>query len=514
MVISVPRIDVHQHLWPEAFLAALARRTAAALRADAAAAGPRPPRRARAAVDPAAHDPDAARPGAEADGVERALGRAVAPAGHRGAAARGEARPLLDAWHDGVLELGAPFGAWGASRSTAPTRRTSTRCSTAARVGASRCPPARSPPRPRLERRGPLLDALAARGAPLFVHPGPAPAPAGARARRGGPRSPRYVADMHAAWLAWAAWGRPAHPRLRVLFAMLAGGAPLHAERLAARGGPADAVHDPLTFYDTSSYGPTAVDAMAARRRVDQLVLRLRPPGRRAAAARRPRPDGAPRRWHDANPARLLAGARDARHDRCRPTSATSTRRRARGARRPPRRPTRRPGGTSSATTPTRAPTSSCGATTHVAVWLICWMEDHDTGFHDHDLSARRASPSCAGACARSGSLLGGEPARRTLAAGASFGLRRLRHPPRLARRRRARGDAARLLAAAVAHGRLRGRARRRAARATRSPTRRSCGRSTRTLRRWRLKDETPGLGRAFRWRGGVESPGVQPRPT
>jgi predicted metal-dependent enzyme (double-stranded beta helix superfamily) len=24
----------------------------------------------------------------------------------------------------------------------------------------------------------------------------------------------------------------------------------------------------------------------------------------------------------------------------------------------------------------------------HVAVWLICWMEDHDTGFHDHDTSA------------------------------------------------------------------------------------------------------------------------------
>jgi len=23
----------------------------------------------------------------------------------------------------------------------------------------------------------------------------------------------------------------------------------------------------------------------------------------------------------------------------------------------------------------------------HLAVWLICWMEDHDTGFHDHDLS-------------------------------------------------------------------------------------------------------------------------------
>ena len=24
----------------------------------------------------------------------------------------------------------------------------------------------------------------------------------------------------------------------------------------------------------------------------------------------------------------------------------------------------------------------------HVGVWLICWMRDHDTGYHDHDLSA------------------------------------------------------------------------------------------------------------------------------
>src|SRR3954470_3752753 len=24
----------------------------------------------------------------------------------------------------------------------------------------------------------------------------------------------------------------------------------------------------------------------------------------------------------------------------------------------------------------------------HVAVWLICWMNNHDTGYHDHDLSA------------------------------------------------------------------------------------------------------------------------------
>jgi predicted metal-dependent enzyme (double-stranded beta helix superfamily) len=24
----------------------------------------------------------------------------------------------------------------------------------------------------------------------------------------------------------------------------------------------------------------------------------------------------------------------------------------------------------------------------HVTAWLICWMNDHDTGFHDHDVSA------------------------------------------------------------------------------------------------------------------------------
>ncbi len=26
----------------------------------------------------------------------------------------------------------------------------------------------------------------------------------------------------------------------------------------------------------------------------------------------------------------------------------------------------------------------------HLTAWLICWMEDHDTGFHDHDISCGR----------------------------------------------------------------------------------------------------------------------------
>ena len=81
-----------------------------------------------------------------------------------------------------------------------------------------------------------------------------------------------YVTAMQTAWLAWAAWGRPAHPRLEVVWAMLAGGAPLHAERLAARGGPADAAHDDHSWFDVSSYGPKAVDAMLRVVGVDRLV--------------------------------------------------------------------------------------------------------------------------------------------------------------------------------------------------------------------------------------------------
>ncbi len=53
---------------------------------------------------------------------------------------------------------------------------------------------------------------------------------------------------------------------------MLGGLAPLHAERLAARGGPSGAVHDQHTFFDTSSYGPRAIDAMLRVAGVDRLL--------------------------------------------------------------------------------------------------------------------------------------------------------------------------------------------------------------------------------------------------
>jgi len=77
------------------------------------------------------------------------------------------------------------------------------------------------------------------------------------------PALTRYVAEMQAAWLAFASTGRQSYPRLSIVFSMLAGLAPLHAERLCARGGPAVRLADPLTFYDSSSYGQAALATLA-----------------------------------------------------------------------------------------------------------------------------------------------------------------------------------------------------------------------------------------------------------
>jgi 6-methylsalicylate decarboxylase len=77
---------------------------------------------------------------------------------------------------------------------------------------------------------------------------------------------------MQAAWLVWVTSGRRLFPQLRTIFAMLAGLAPLQAERLLSRGGPAIRKADPLIFYETSSYGPRAVSVMERLVGADQLV--------------------------------------------------------------------------------------------------------------------------------------------------------------------------------------------------------------------------------------------------
>jgi hypothetical protein len=115
-----------------------------------------------------------------------------------------------------------------------------------------------------------VLETLERRDAPLLVHPGPVPAGDTERTPSWWAALTDYVASMQTAWHAFAVWGRPAHPRLRVCFAMLAGLAPLQRERLVARGGPA--VSDPDVFLDVSSYGGRTVDAVLREVGVDRLV--------------------------------------------------------------------------------------------------------------------------------------------------------------------------------------------------------------------------------------------------
>ena len=55
-----------------------------------------------------------------------------------------------------------------------------------------------------------------------------------------------------------------------------------------------------------------------------------------------------------------------------------------------------------------------------VMAWLICWMDDHDTGFHDHDGSAGAVTV-VSGAVREERLRLGAEPARRIVRGGESF---------------------------------------------------------------------------------------------
>ncbi len=206
-------------------------------------------------------------------GIHRAALALSSPLGIEGLP-RDEAEPLLDVWHDAVLDLGPPFAVWGAVALDGAGAADVDALLDRGVAGLSLPAGALDGP-DGMGRLGPVLAALEARDAPLFVHPGPGPG--GARALPGGPAPwwpalTTYVADLQAAWLAFATWGRPQHPRLRVLFAALAGGAPFQAERVVSRGGPADALHDSRVFYDTSSYGHRALDAAIRAVGVDALV--------------------------------------------------------------------------------------------------------------------------------------------------------------------------------------------------------------------------------------------------
>lgn len=301
-------VDVHQHLLGEALIEALARRTEAPMlvrRRDGwtfkVAAEP------DSVLTFGATDAELRRADLGEDGIDRALVALSTALGIETLPAE-DSLALIEAHHQGIEVLPPEFGGWGAVSLAGPELDPAAVDSALDRgcVGIS-LPAAALIDPPAVDRLHPLLACLERRGAPLFVHPGPVggvPTHDVAGLPHWWPALTDYVAQMQAAWFAFLHAGRRAHPRLRVLFAMLAGGAPLQLERYAARRGVPAPDPDPLVFYDTSSYGPRMIGAVAEVVGTTQLVYGSDRP---VVDPRRPRLDPDLRRALVAtNPARLL----------------------------------------------------------------------------------------------------------------------------------------------------------------------------------------------------------------
>jgi 6-methylsalicylate decarboxylase len=266
------RVDLHQHIWTPPLMDALARRDCHPfVRRDDGLCVLHLAGEPSCLIDEAAESAAARTRLLDIDGVDLAAIAISSPIGIE-TLAPDQAHELIGAYLDGVLALGERFVAWGPIGIRRPDPADVDAVLARGCVGIS-LPSAALADLDAFEAIRPVLERVQELGAPLFVHPG------GFAVRQPSLSDPlwwtaltSYVSDMQAAWLTFVTHGRRELPRLKVLFAMLAGGAPLQAERLTARGGPSFDLHDPLTFYDTSSYGPMVIEAMAAWLGPDRLV--------------------------------------------------------------------------------------------------------------------------------------------------------------------------------------------------------------------------------------------------
>jgi hypothetical protein len=259
-------IDCHQHLWPPRLIDALRRRREFPyLRGWTLHLRGEPPYE----VDPAVHDV----PGRQAQEISAGRAKVLvslsSPLGIEHLPGPDGAE-LIGIWHESALELPEPFRVWAAAPVADPDPDGLAKVLREERVAGLQLPATALGDPAAFARMAPLLGEAERAGKPVLVHPGPAP--------ECGPGVPPwwaalgpYVSQLHLSWLAWHSAGRARHPGLRIAFVALAGLAPLHHERLAARGGALGPV-DPNVFYETSSYGTRAIDAMVRVVGVDPIV--------------------------------------------------------------------------------------------------------------------------------------------------------------------------------------------------------------------------------------------------
>ncbi|MBD0317151.1 MAG: amidohydrolase family protein [Thermoleophilia bacterium] len=245
----MPSFDVHQHLLPEPLLRALrARRERPRLAGSRLQTG-----EGEFELDLRDHEVDRRLALLDRHEVDVALVSFPPTLG-------GDAAPeLLDAWHTGARELvECSRGRLRALASGAPREGFAGVCI----AGRTLVEGGRHVDR--------LCEALLETGGVLFVHPGPAAPRAGAPSWWGPVVD--YTAEMQAAYGAWIARGATAFPELRVIFAILAGGAPVQLERLRSRGVEVRSTLHPNVFFDTASYGRRALELCLATYGVRQLV--------------------------------------------------------------------------------------------------------------------------------------------------------------------------------------------------------------------------------------------------
>jgi 6-methylsalicylate decarboxylase len=268
-------VDAHQHIWTKSLLHALAARTELPLvRREHGLTVLHSTAEQPYVIDVGSEAPHERAARVRHDGLDRALIAISSPIGID-ALPRDGALELIDAHLTGVLQLGPEFEAWGPIALDGADPEEVDRLLERGCVGISFAAGALAGPE-RLDALGPVLERVSQRDVPLFVHPGRAPGQVPTRLEFGEPLWWRplndYVSQMQAAWLTFAAFGRRQHPDLSIVFAMLAGGAPLLSERLITRGGPRVELRDPGTFYETSSYGPQAVEMTARLTGAEQLI--------------------------------------------------------------------------------------------------------------------------------------------------------------------------------------------------------------------------------------------------
>jgi predicted TIM-barrel fold metal-dependent hydrolase len=78
---------------------------------------------------------------------------------------------------------------------------------------------------------------------------------------------------MQAAYVGWLAGGPSRWPQLDVVFAILAGGAPIQLERMAARGFDERNAMHPHIWFDTATYGRRALDLAMSTFGVEPMLF-------------------------------------------------------------------------------------------------------------------------------------------------------------------------------------------------------------------------------------------------